>query len=709
MEIGMATFVRGSNPVWSFVDLTGHQFDDTFYMFVLENTIPYMPSTVYHTPSGIPWAEPIQFLANGTLPIDIFWDANKVYRLEFRQGPTQFDPLIYEVNNYSPGGSGDIPIDVSSLTTNNQITNPQFSFVNFATPFTLTATNPDPLEFAPGWFLNVTGSGTATFQRVALTSTLENPTNAPYAVRVTLSGTWTGTPYISQRFNQNGMLWSTVNETRYVSNSITARTDSALAMISAQLYDSMGTPLTTVLSTVTISNAFAEYIDHGEMPETTNTDTPPDAWIEYRLFLPTVVDIYLTSFQLISSVAINNFEYIQDSIERQQDYTFHYFKPKLEFKQIPSLLVGWNFSLNPAQFGVSQTITTTAAYMWDQTIAKSVAGNVTAMRAFNSDDLQLTTTVNDEAFYLLQYLEDAQALETTFSNLCVNIAAYSLVHPGVVVKCYLAYSSTGGTIPMLPTSIGTLNNLGEFTLTAANWSLIPQALANFSADLPVTQSADVQFKGWLGQTNFAISATNNFAIIVTFKVPTSGTQVIVTSIGLMAGDIPTRPAPQTPDEVLRECQYYFEKSYAPSTAIGAATAENSLSRDMSQSLYSGLNASFVAASFTVEYKQTKRTTPAFAVWSIATLNTPNVVTGTLQVSNTAGTNVNVNSTDIAASPIWNTPNVGTQAATYTSHLEDLSTFPLTTTNNNVGGTGAVTLSSSFIQFHYVIDARLGIV
>ncbi len=84
--------VRGSNPVWSFVDLTGHQFDDTFYMFVLENEIPYAPATVWHDANGnIPWTNPIQFLANGTLPIDIYWNPYSVYRLEFSQGNTHQD------------------------------------------------------------------------------------------------------------------------------------------------------------------------------------------------------------------------------------------------------------------------------------------------------------------------------------------------------------------------------------------------------------------------------------------------------------------------------------------------------------------------------------------------------------------------------------------------------------------------------------------
>ena len=117
--------VRGVNPIWFEVDLTGHPFDDNFYLYVLQNTIPYLPATVYHDVDlSIPWTNPIEFLANGTLPIDIFFDPTMVYRLEFRQNlglspPSQADPLIYEVDNYSPGSGGVTPTPVVSITSQN--------------------------------------------------------------------------------------------------------------------------------------------------------------------------------------------------------------------------------------------------------------------------------------------------------------------------------------------------------------------------------------------------------------------------------------------------------------------------------------------------------------------------------------------------------------------------------------------------------------
>ena len=120
----MALGIRGANPIWSEVDLQGKLFDDTFYLFVLENTIPYIPATVYHDPDlNVPWTNPIRFLANGTLPVDIYFESDVVYRLEFRQGPTQQYPLIYEVDNYVAGAGGSTPVDTVAFTSSNQITN----------------------------------------------------------------------------------------------------------------------------------------------------------------------------------------------------------------------------------------------------------------------------------------------------------------------------------------------------------------------------------------------------------------------------------------------------------------------------------------------------------------------------------------------------------------------------------------------------------
>jgi hypothetical protein len=313
------TMVRGSNPIWFEVDLTAHAFDDTFYLFVLNNEIPYQPLNVWQDPFGnVIWSNPIRFLANGTLPNNIYYDPDTVYRLEFRQGPTQQDPLIYLVENYVPGASGETPIVDTTFATDNQISNPQFALINFTSPLTLNSISSQIIKVAPDWFLHLTGSGNVTLTQVLLNSTAQDPTNASYALQIQLSGSWTQA-FLSQRFNQNGILWSNT----FVSSSITALSGNAPQNISAKIVDSQGNTLTSVLPTTALTETFNEYVGVGQIFSSANTDFPPGAYIEYQLSLPTNCNVTLTSFQLISGDTEITYPYEQTTIQRQIDQTYH--------------------------------------------------------------------------------------------------------------------------------------------------------------------------------------------------------------------------------------------------------------------------------------------------------------------------------------------------------------------------------------------------
>ncbi len=316
----MALGIRGANPIWSEVDLQGKLFDDTFYLFVLENTIPYIPATVYHDPDlNVPWTQPIRFLANGTLPIDIYFEADKVYRLEFRQGNTQQKPLIYEVNNYVAGTGGSTPVDTVAFASSNQVTNPQFALMNLQNPVTIAGTNPDPIELAPGWTLLLAGTGSVTITQVPLNDTNINPSNAPYALQLTLTGWTADSVKLRQRFQQNGMLWA--NKT--VSTTVTAQLNGAPQSITATLVDSNSSVLGTVLPLTPVNEAWNEYTGYAELPTTTNPNTPPSAYIDYILHLPSNIDIYLTSFQLVVQELPIEPSFEQDSINRQIDHTYN--------------------------------------------------------------------------------------------------------------------------------------------------------------------------------------------------------------------------------------------------------------------------------------------------------------------------------------------------------------------------------------------------
>lgn len=325
----MSLGIRGSNPIWAEFDLAGNIFDDTYYMFVLQNTLPYAPATVYHDPDlNQPWTQPIRFLGNGTLPVDMFFESEVVYRLEFRQNdglsmPSQADPLIYEVNNYVAGSGGSTPVDTVAFASSNQITNPQFSLINFTSPLSVSGTDPAPIEIGPGWFLQLAGTGTVTITQVPLNNSNANPSNAPYALRLQLTGWTTDSVILRQRFQQNGMLWAN----KIVSSTLTARIEGAPQSVSATLIDSNSSTLAQVLPLTVVNESWNEFTGYGELPATTNPNTPPAAYIDYQLSLPSNSDIYLSSIQLVVQELPFKPSFEQDSIERQIDHTYHYAYP----------------------------------------------------------------------------------------------------------------------------------------------------------------------------------------------------------------------------------------------------------------------------------------------------------------------------------------------------------------------------------------------
>jgi hypothetical protein len=238
--------------------------------------------------------------------------------------------------------------------------------VNFANQFALVGvTNPPPIEIAPGWVLDLSTSGTGnvTVTQQALNSVLANPTNAPYALHIVLTG-FANQAVLRQRFQQNGMNWANQN----VAFSFTARTTSGSPIVLSRLDASDGSTL-ALLSTDTLTNSFIEYQGNATLGPPTNPDVPPNAYIDYKLFIPGTSDIYVTSFQLVLTPTLQNVAYEQETIDRQLDYLAHYYQPKLAYKPIPSYLVGWDFPKNPAQIngdtvaifaGANQ-----ARYFWD--------------------------------------------------------------------------------------------------------------------------------------------------------------------------------------------------------------------------------------------------------------------------------------------------------------------------------------------------------
>lgn len=697
--------IRGYNPIWYNVNLDGIQFDDTYYLWVLQNEIPYIPAVVYHDPALTdPWTSPIQYLANGTLPTDVYWNPEAVYRLEYRknngtQPPSQNDQLIYEISNYIPGEEPVTPTDITDGSTNNQITNGQFSDVLFDGTYVLTATNPAPIEIAPGWFLELQGNGTVTLQQIPLNSALTNPTNAPYALRILLTGSWTGTPVLRQRFQQNGMLWAN----KYVSTSITARMDGTLQSLTARLDASNGAPLAILMNTSTLTNAFVQYQGNALLPATTNTDLPPNAYIDYKILLPTNVDLYISSIQVTSSAVAGNFAYEQDTIDRQIDHTFHYFKPQLEYKPTSSYLTGWNFPLNPAQFAPAGAVATGANgsfYAWDQTVVfQSVDNGVLVSRNANGG---LTLTSNNAAgvqMAIIQYLDQTEARDILSGRTSVKIKLRSS-DIGEILTVGL-YATNDPTLPNLKSPdfdslIATLDARGKVATFNGSWTPLLRSIpaSNEITALIINQEYDLN--SWIDNTTTPrVADATYFAIVIGTDNIANTESITFDYITLTAGDIATRPSPQTKEQVRSDCEAYYEMSYATSTDVATATNVNAVLVPQSCRYPTGggpYNSAYLASSFTIEFKTPKRVNnPTMAIYS--------PITGTVA-------NVDVYILGSAATH----HDVG--IARWTAMLGDKNVNYLVNTNSLTPddlAVNATTPNLASLGYQYVADARLGVV
>lgn len=586
MAIAGPLYTRSFNPVWFFVDLAGLPCDDTFYLYVLQNMIPYLPAPVYHTPTGTPWVNPIQLLANGTLPLDVYWDPERTYRLELRHNigplpPSQADPLIYLIENYVPPETGANPVNTNADFTGNQVSNPQFADINFSSPYNLTGViNPPSIEIAPGWFIDLTGNGTLLVEQIPLNNALANPTNAPYALRINLSGGWTGLPILRQRFQQNGMLWAN----KHVSVSFTARITGAAQAITARLDASNGAVL-QVLTTAVLTNAFVEYTGNALLPATTNPNLPPDSWIDFKLLLPPVSDIYITSLQLIVSDQAVNVGYEQETVDRQLDHLFHYYNSKLQFKPISSYLAGWDFALNPAQFNgdavaVQAVGANSSYYAWDQTILfQSANSGLTVVRGLHGG-LNVTAAQNGQ-FAVIQYLDQAQARKILQEGISVYLKCMGNVAAGNVIGSVSLWYTKDMNLPDVDagsndTFIATLDAANgrptTFTL-GFNWiEVLRNNLQNAIFTLDTGDVANFPFNGWNIANDDPADANlaTFFAIVIGFGPLIIADSIELISVGLVSGDIPTIPAPQTPQEAQIDCNRYYYKTFNP----GVVPAQN---------------------------------------------------------------------------------------------------------------------------------------
>lgn len=601
----------------------------------------------------------------------------------------------------------------------NQIANAQFTQVfinvlaNQTVVYSVSAASNQVFTFAPDWSFVISGTGTVTVQRVPISGNDGVATSPPYVLDVTVSAGVTSC-LLRQRFNVNSGLWSsTANQMIFLAGTFVARNEAAgttgIQMFYVQSIG--GAPILIVDGT--FDNSGYQVINGttvDPIPISNDTNTDAAGYIDIYLSFALGSHVRVTSVQVLptfNQAGANILQYDLNSSNREQALMGDYYIPNLNSRPSGSLLTAWDFTVNPFQFVASGNIAATAGYICDQTIAlRGATGAVGFSVDPVTSGLALTTAGSNDAFYLMQYLSSDDAKKILGTNLSVNVFGYvTSASSAVTCQVYLCRAPSTSAIPTLPTSIGTVATNGTFTLTAAGWTLIPRGgLDTATAILPVVSTNDeindfnndMQFTGWQLTNAAQITDTQYFAIVVTFAYIDTSTAMTINSISLTPSAIPARPGPESFAQVLRKCQYYYEKTYDNGIYAGGVSTNGAIiSAHWPVTTFFSSNC--YPRSFSVRYQMPKRTaiTP--------TIYAPDGTMGDVLV-NIYYANNTLLTTDVAISGNWTFSNNGQNGFSF--QAVNLSV----TLGTGIGTNSAnIAFNEANAIFHYVADARLGIV
>jgi hypothetical protein len=536
-----------------------------------------------------------------------------------------------------------------SISYENQLSNSQFVDILFSNlangSHTYNIPNAGTFEYniAPDWVLVVVASAatSVTVERNAITGNASLVTNPPFSLTITPGANINANGlYLRQRLPDNPGIWSQSSSddtTGYVSASLVLSSGSTAQVV---YFPSNGTA-TQILAATNGGVSSARFEKTIQLPVSDNLESPYDGYVDINISISNNSQTTLTSIQFVGlPFKQDSVPYIQETVSRQLDNLYHYYQPQIFYKPIPSYLVGWDFPLNPANVTgyVSQPLDNLAGesqYVWDQTIVwtETAGSNITYDRT-NSGALKLTAGASDSQVAVIQYLSKYKVAKILSGHSSVNISASTSKVGGLSGTVSLYYSK-GAALPSLisPTNQsivaslnadGSVNGLNQ--TTGDVWvphirSLVNDVPGSFDITSTTAGSySDFGISGWGAAAGADVEAANFFAIVVGFEsIPANGS-VTLNSISLVPGDIPTIPAPQTQDEVLRECQAYFWRTYAPDVPRGTANEPGFITYIMQNTsgTISGSNTAnvYTFSGFAIEFPSSMRIDPNLTFYNL---------------------------------------------------------------------------------------------
>ncbi|MBP6354058.1 MAG: hypothetical protein KA318_00010 [Nitrosomonas sp.] len=607
----------------------------------------------------------------------------------------------------------------NNLISNGTFVDVLFPEAYYPTPTShiYTVTGSQVTSVAPGWDLVTSGAGTVTVSRVANTSIAPNDpavvsVNPPYALRIIGSGGTLTTLTLRQRLEESPRL----DANSYISAYILAAANAGSEQLTVTYDPSGGTTVTLIAAVVGSGGQYEPFNSVEAIVAPFNTDSAITGYVDIIVGLESDCDITISCVQIVSVATETIIGYNQQTTARERDFLSHYYMPQVQHKPIPSWLVGWDFPLNPLQFNGNGTVAAQAIganksfYAWDQTIVfQSVNSGVSISRSTGGSFVMTSTSVSPATGQvgIIQYLDRAHILPLLHDSVSVNIAAYTSAASAVTASVELYYTEDAN-LPAMGSNnsiVSSLNSDGSVNSTNGTWVKIPRinnlGTATFKIQPKVTEEFfDYHFNGWDLE---GISATNTatyFAIVIGTEGISSPTTISFLSVGLCSGEVPTRPAPQTADQVLQECQRYYESSYPAGVAPATASQAGAIFR-LQYGVDTGAQRRGYSRSFGVEYKTQKRKTPNFEIYNDNT-GASNEVSPWQNVTGATATRLaGVTFLNVAtpSSGNWILKGSDTKQIFYA-------------VENSVAFFGVITADpapEAFITFHYTADSRLGIV
>lgn len=660
VNIGSTLVLSG---IGSFVDNSG------------ENFIPMLyPWTIAPTDAGAPGDYQPYFI--------------RVYSsgmiLEF--SVTQWPPNSFSIND----------VESSVGISTNQITNPQFPEVSFSGTLVTTLTgSPITVPLAPGWFITASGTGDMELTQIPILT--QTPSDAAYALEVALDAGVSAVLY--QRIYSSPRLFAG----NIVSGYFEAASAAAVFLQMVYMPSDLLSAAVLIAADTTVGDNEYRAIQGTVALDNVVSIDGPTGYVDIQIIIPSGADVKLTSVQLLEVQAITDepaFEQI--SVPLQQSLLYWYDRSPLMYKQIPSFLVGWDFPLNPCQ-ALGSTVAAqayganTSYYVWDQTIVYQTQTSAVDVSRDTSGALLLTMAKTDQ-IAVIQYLDQTKAREILEQPMCVNVCGSSSASTKLAVSLWY---TTDASLPDIKSGsrlslVASLDANGVPATENGTWDQVPRGtLGNGYATLaPLTSAGytSVALSGWdLGSHTTAATATY-FAIVIGTPSVAIGSTISLESVSLQSGTIATRPAPQTADEVLRECEYYYEKSYESSTVAETVGAVTIIGSRVAPQTAIGSPPSAYAATFGLVYNAVKlSSSPIITLYSTASATASQAFMTIL--------NANGSTTATVSASVWTQNALSSKSVSYVPNSIAVV----------VSAPGVANIPSAFVRYQYVVDSRLGVI